>query len=45
MESPVNESSLSSDFDLFCLELPQMLNVTSWSQINQVTQSIALSWV
>ena len=34
--SPLNETE---HFDLFCLELPQYLNVTSWSQINQVRTS------
>ena len=36
MASPLNETE---HFDLFCLELPQYLNVTSWSQINQVRTS------
>ena len=37
MEPPaIIESQSQDNFDLFCFELPQLLNVTSWTQINQV---------
>ena len=44
MEPPaIIESQTQDNFDLFCFELPQLLNVTSWSQINQVLQVVRIN--